>query len=209
MSQSFHSDADVRAKLGDLAGVVRYLEPSDRKFAEGLIKKGSSERGIREVSYTKVDRLWRDACRRAVLTPREREVVGVPHKVVALLEKAARSQPDPIIAYYRHGQGVALKGVPKTSKLPGILDVSAAEDGRWFGRVTPGGDFVKAREMRPDEVDQGIAMMLEFSRDPKAAAKRSARETGRCCFCDSGLDEPEDVDRGWHGRCAHTWGLPF
>jgi hypothetical protein len=208
VSSTFHSDAETRAKLAELAAVARHLPPDDRRYAETLIKKGASDRGIRDISFGKVERLWREACRTAVFSPRETVQVGHAPKVIALLSQAARNHPLPIITFYRGRQGVALKPVSPTSKLPGVLDITAPDDGPWYGRLGKGGEFVKAREQLPEDVDQAIALMLEFARDPKAAAKRSAAETGRCVFCDSALGE-DDEERGWHQHCAYTWGLPL
>jgi len=111
------------------------------------------------------------------------------------------------------------------AKVPGSLNV--CDDDRWvetdfgtkrewLGRVLVDGTYEPARAAN-GRTEDITASLREFAKDPAAAAKRSARLTGRCVFCNAALggDNPSSPSGqrslavGYGQTCAKNYGLPW
>jgi len=83
-------------------------------------------------------------------------------------------------------------------------------DGGWYATLRMDGTLLKARGVKEDWPMWRfmLAELAILNRDPHGYAKRFA-ETGRCCYCGSGLEDEPSVEAGYGPTCAKTWSRPW
>jgi len=93
------------------------------------------------------------------------------------------------------------------SANPGAIYIKAAKDdnglpGAYLGKVL-GGKFLKSRDCS----DATQAVIVELSKDPKAAAIAYGKKFGRCSVCARELTDEESVAAGIGPVCAKRYGF--
>jgi hypothetical protein len=76
---------------------------------------------------------------------------------------------------------------------------------KWFGRIEPDGEMVKAGCFTQAMADT----LNDFAMDVRAAAVKYASRTGSCSFCGRFLETKESVTVGYGPVCASKYGLPW
>lgn len=89
---------------------------------------------------------------------------------------------------------------PATGTNAGAIYVKSRE-GTYLGKVL-GGVFSRSR----DCTAALEASIVDFARDPKAAAEAYGKKYGVCCICSRELSDPESVARGIGPICATRMG---
>jgi hypothetical protein len=154
--------------------------------------------------------------------------------VLKLLDRASTPAPAPeavggdvagIFALFANAKARGLKwpkiklasgdGGPVVFKLAGpnskyAGDVLVTDGGpfganKWYGRITPAGEYVPGRAVTPDV----RGLIAAFAADPAGVAAQYGKQAGACCFCGRGLDTPESLTVGYGPVCADKFGLPW
>lgn len=97
-----------------------------------------------------------------------------------------------------------------TGRGRSVLYVSVDGYG-WIGTLRLDGTFLAARHVYTASNHYWNAVLGELAilnRDPHGYARRFA-ETGCCCYCGKGLEDPPSVEAGYGPQCAKTWGRPW
>ena len=81
------------------------------------------------------------------------------------------------------------------------------ETKNWFGRILRDGTFEPSR--KNDAPAELLPALRDFAAKPAQVAAAHGRLTGRCCFCNSGLDDPRSTAEGYGPTCAKHFGLPW
>lgn len=195
-------------------------------FADNLIRALGTAAGPTENQDPWVERLIAiaDEAKSPNGGPPLRTVeVGSMEKVVVLFDEARKhlERPRVVIAGLTEGP-VQIKIAGEDQKVPGSIDVTIElavkptdENPRgtkrdWIGRILQNGKLELSPKYRRGEVtDKVTALLQEFSRDPATGAKKSARLTGRCCFCALPLKDERSTDVGYGKHCASRYKLPW
>lgn len=162
-------------------------------------------------------------------TPRaEAAQVGDLGGVLALFAKAKSKLKFPaiVLAVPAIEQEIRLTVAGPKAKVPGSLTVTTRDkrwnpttqegEREWLGRVTVEGTYQPSRDAN-GRTEAITTSLRELAQDPAGAAKRSARLTGRCVFCNAALggnspDSPEgrkSLAVGYGRTCARNYGLPW
>lgn len=92
------------------------------------------------------------------------------------------------------------------SRVAGSIQVSQGSyPGKYFGYITPEGEFVPGR----DFASLDLTFLEAFSKSPRAYAKSSGMESGSCRFCGLTLSTKESLSVGYGPVCASHWDLPW
>jgi len=177
------------------------------------------------------DSLLRQYARNGSLSPRQEHFV---HQLVEQANRPARAAVQVAADLSRIMQlfntasahlrrPAIVLGVPNTdltlrlsvagpsASVPGSLNVTNPdlidERGRptWYGRVLTDGTY------RPSyAAPEAVADRLRaFAADPAGVAAEHGRLTGRCCFCNRGLEDERSTAVGYGPVCAGHYGLPW
>lgn len=97
---------------------------------------------------------------------------------------------------------------------PGTLNVLSYgrnDDGErdWFGRILLDGNFEASPRASLNALENIKPALKAFAADPAGEAKRSARLTGRCCFCNRDLVDERSTAVGYGSTCASHYDLPW
>ena len=137
--------------------------------------------------------------------------VGDCDGVHALFDRAAAhlKYPKITLSVPANNETIIISRAGPDAKVPFSLNVcSSTLPGRygklWYGRILRDGTF---ETMRPQEP---IATRLRaLAADPVAVAAEHGRLTGRCCFCNHGLEDDRSTAVGYGPICADHFGLPW
>lgn len=88
------------------------------------------------------------------------------------------------------------------SKNPGSLYVKD-KWGEYLGKVTPQGDFFRARGVSDDDIQP----VYDLASDPLGTAVKYGRETGSCACCGRDLTDAQSVADGIGPICKKRFGL--
>jgi hypothetical protein len=147
-------------------------------------------------------------------TPRQqqpREHVGDLGPLLALFDRARKHLKHPAIVLRVDGifSDIRLSVASERAKVPGSINVATNEafgEGLWYGRITRDGAFEPSRQETPDAL---LPALRAFACDPVGKAAEHGRLTGRCCFCNRGLDDARSTAVGYGPTCAKNFGLPW
>ena len=111
------------------------------------------------------------------------------------------------------GITVTLKGMTYNTRikmakpgrwLAGQYKVTS-EDGRaFYGRITDKGEFFPANKYTPVEIIEGLK---DLNTDPERKVIEQGIRTGRCCFCNTPLEDERSTAVGFGPVCARHYGL--
>lgn len=122
----------------------------------------------------------------------------------ALFQKAGSKLKYPKVRFQTSGFEFAISVAGSSSKYPGHLHVAQTEADRYFGRITPAGDY--AERSSHAEVK---AILVEFAADPAGTAAKHGKLTGNCCFCARKLSDSRSLSVGYGKTCSENYGLPW
>jgi hypothetical protein len=149
------------------------------------------------------------------VAPKEAQAtqVGNMTGVLALFARAKKHLKIPAIVLHVAGIGeVKLNVAGERARVPGSITV--AQNGRygeaeWFGRILTNGTFESSRKFDANTVATLAAGLERFAADPAAAARDSARLTGKCVFCNIRLTDERSTSVGYGETCASHYSLPY
>lgn len=142
--------------------------------------------------------------------------VGAMSGILALFAKATRNLKRPAIVLGVPAIGdlfsIRLSIAGPQAKVPGsitVCDGTKDPDGQrpWYGRVTLDGVFQPSRDC--PSMNAMAARLSAFSADPVGVAGEHGRLTGRCCFCNRGLEDERSTAVGYGPVCAENYDLPW
>jgi hypothetical protein len=108
-------------------------------------------------------------------------------------------------------QGLAVKWASVNGRNKGWLYVTDGgdyENGLYFGKISPEGDFVTGKDCTAAIIE----ILTAFDANPVAFACEFGRRTNTCCFCGRHLTDDKEgrsVEVGYGPICADTFGLPW
>ena len=128
-----------------------------------------------------------------------RKVADVDLAPIRAMFDTAKSNGLKKTAY--RAEGLILTAAPDTGRNPGALYVTD-EQKEYLGKLV-GTTFHPMRNA-PASVGDALRAIAE---DPKEAAVRWGRKTGRCSCCGRELTDPTSVAMGIGPICAEKWGF--
>lgn len=224
------SIAVQREQADTLAGLLPFIGPSQRSFANSLIAWGRKSFPISEGRATWTAKLIAEASARrdgkaasnqnSESAPRQIVKVGDMSGVYDLFNRAKQHLKQPGVTMACDpalGASIKVSVASARARHPGSIDVvvdsgKRDDEGRpiteWIGRVFEGGRF----EVSPRLADRSVLgpvteAVRTFAADPATGAKESARLTGRCCFCDGPLKDARSTAVGYGKTCSKRYGL--
>jgi hypothetical protein len=193
-----------------LRAALPNLEASDAKFATDLIRGFEKYGSLTDRQAPWVDRLI-DRAKLATEPQKPREQIGDLSKLLALFDRAAKHLKSPAVVILLEQIGeVRISVAGARAKIPGSINV--ATNGRygestWFGRIRRDGTFdPSSRVTTPDTL---IDQLQDFASRPAEMAAEHGRLTGRCCFCNTSLENEKSTAVGYGPVCAKKWGLSW
>lgn len=148
-------------------------------------------------------------------TPRPADVVGVGSVlgVVELLNraKAAGLLFPKLWLQLPDATPLRISIAGQRSNTPGYLILTDGKpfgENRFFGRISPAGQFELGRD--GDPVRQAlVALLAKLAAEPAKVAAEFGHVTGHCCFCSLKLTDERSVAVGYGKICAGKFGLPW
>jgi hypothetical protein len=192
-----------RSVITDLtnAQAVAALATIPGDFARKLAVDAASRKGL---SYDQM--VWAHILAMDAKTPPPAAVqLGTLPGLVALFRQAGEKLQRPKIRMIVNKEMVAIA----YNKDRGVLYVSDGGpygENKYYGKVGMNdGVFVPSHN-----APAGIAPLLQaISEDPEKASSDYGRLNGRCCFCDTELDDERSTHVGYGPTCAKNFGLPW
>jgi hypothetical protein len=99
-------------------------------------------------------------------------------------------------------EGLVLSAAPLNGRNPGAIYVTREEDNQYLGKVF-NGVFAPLDFTTKDEKDA----LVRIANDPKEAAVRWGRKTGKCSCCGRTLTNKSSIEAGIGPICANKWNL--
>lgn len=185
-------------------------------FAESLIYQYETKKKLSDKQWFWVGKLLDGASTAGVPDFTESKVsVGSMQGLIDLFKTANKKLKFPAIMLQTPtGQPVKLALAGPNSKTPGYVQVSDGGpwgQNTWFGRVSPTGEWEKSNTSKSNEdVARVVENLLRaMSADPAGTASAHGKLTGRCCFCNKGLEDEKSTSVGYGPVCAKNYGLPW
>ncbi|RYD54475.1 MAG: hypothetical protein EOP83_22100 [Verrucomicrobiaceae bacterium] len=148
--------------------------------------------------------------RNEVIPERERVEIGDMKGIIRMFDMAKQHLKKPGVTYAIQADevisSVRLKPASPNGRVPDSIDV--VRDGLWLGRILKSGDFEISPRTK-DEAREIVVGLREFAANPETGAKKSARLTGRCCFCNGFLKDERSTNAGYGPVCASHFGLAW
>ena len=143
--------------------------------------------------------------------PRVQAAVGDCAGIHALFDRASQhlKWPKITLSVPAINETIVINRAGPNAKVPFSLNVcSMTREGRfskyWYGRILRDGTFDTSM---PQEAI--AARLRDLADDPVRVAAEHGRLTGRCCFCNHGLDDERSTAVGYGPVCADHFGLPW
>lgn len=197
---------DIQEAVTVLRARWNELPAKDHHFAKDIISKpltGGRAKWIKIFA----ERLAGDA-----KPERESAIVGDMSPVVAMFKHYAENhvklprivlQPEGMPLFALHMAGIG-------SAYPGCIQIKEYEgDRKWYGRIYPDGRFELSPKYTMAQMQPILQSLRDLAADPLGEAQRSARLTGRCCFCHIRLKDERSTEMGYGPQCADNFGLDW
>lgn len=123
----------------------------------------------------------------------------------AMFELAAKHLKSPaVVLALADGREVRISRAGERSRNPGALYVAAPGfGGTYYGKLL-GTTYL------PSNDDPAVREPLHrLSSDPKGTATAHGKLTGKCCFCNSKLEDERSTEVGYGPVCAGHYGLDW
>jgi len=200
--------------LDALREALPRLPARDHAFASDLLSQ-ASRRGLTDKQMYWVRTLAERAGRKQPGAPVQ--LAAGCGRIVALLTKAAAHLKRPSIVLDSPLGPIRVAIAGSRSRYEGQVMVTSQErellpgqdypQARYFGRVTPAGQFMPGRDCTDAE---GLGERLaRFAADPAGEARTWGRLHGRCCFCNRPLRDTRSTEVGYGPDCADNYGLDW
>lgn len=126
--------------------------------------------------------------------------------IFEMMQHAAARLRNPRVSFSLESGSVALYVAGERSRYRGnVMVTDGQRGGAWYGRITPEGMFVAARDSAPWLVE----VLRVMANDPATFTAAYGRSTGRCCFCGRELSTDESLHVGYGPICAAHYNLPW
>lgn len=212
------------ATVQELATMLPMLPPSQREFAQNIIRRADYRPPSDKEMYW-VNKLVADALSPAP-APAPAQI-GDLSGILALFSTARQHLKFPAITLGVPAASLAVRinVAGPSAKFPGTLNVVKSErdevTGRrdWYGRVKLNGAYEPAQ--KASEISAAItARLVEFAANPARVAAEHGKLNGVCCFCGltlgprPGSTKPsatalKSLAVGYGKDCAEHFGLPW
>lgn len=203
-------ESSLVSELNGLLAAGRVPE-KDKGFAQSLIDyfKDTKRLSMRQAFFV------RQLITRA--TPeRHTEVIGDFSGVYTMFKKAGETLKHPKVRLNvelaDETSEIVLYLAGERSRVPGVVNVvlhSQRAGEVWCGRLGKDGVWAASHRV-PAEYQQPIRdLLLALSQNPEAVAANYGRVVGKCCFCNSGLDDARSLAVGYGPVCAKRYGLSW
>lgn len=132
--------------------------------------------------------------------------------LIELMSKGNKAKYPAIHLQTEDGKPVVLRIAGERSSNAGSINVT---DGRpygentWYGRVSPNGQWTPNRRVNPSAQASVSSLLIAMASDPAGTAAKFGKLTGRCSFCNRGLNDVRSTEVGYGPHCAKTYGLPW
>lgn len=186
--------ADLREAYAHREGNGFIISLADQLFSKGSL----SDKQI-DAWYRGKARLEEMRAQRAA-EAKEREVAGVDLASIRAMFDHAKASGLKKTAY--RAEGLVLKAAPDHGRNAGALYVTDSTTNAYLGKLV-GTTFHPVRQA-PAAVGEALQAIAA---DPKEAAVRWGRKTGRCSCCGRELTDATSVAMGIGPICAEKWGL--
>ena len=182
---------------------LKLCQMSDwNEFANSLLEQNANGKRWSENQIAAVERMMaKIAAREEARAEAARKAqVEVNLSPIKAMFESARSGGFKAPKY--RAEGLILNFAPEYGKNPGAIYVKD-EGGNYLGKVV-NGSFAP---MRTPEAEAAKEALLRIAENPKDAAIRYGRKTGRCSCCGRELTNSESIALGIGPICASKWGL--
>jgi hypothetical protein len=214
-------DAQQAATLITTAtAILPTLSESDQRFVGSMLaqheKKSTVGNPMKRLSggqwWWVNHKIEQNAERNSVVPPeREKVEIGDMKGIIRLFDKAKQHLKKAAVVVAvkvdEEIQTIRLKPASPNGRVPDSIDVLNGNR-EWMGRILRSGQF----EISPRasvEARTYIGDLRDFAADPETGAKRSARLTGRCVFCNTALKDERSTRVGYGKTCASHYGLSW
>lgn len=186
------------------------LPESKTGFAKSLLDQLKRKGALSERQWEWVDKLADIAQGIPDFTAPEPEVVGSLAGLITMFETAAQKLKYPAITLQTpSGADVAISRASAHSKNPGYIYVKVPSSVGYAGKVSPDGTFTPVRSVENALKDELTYLLREMARHPAETAAKYGKITGRCCFCNKGLEDEKSTAVGYGPTCAKSYKLPW
>lgn len=204
-------EPEVKASCDKLESLIGSLPPGKQEFAKGLIHS------TRTFGATFGRTLWlgkliemAEEHGAAPATPAADATVNVGpfNRVFALFRKANEKLQKPRIRMLFADRKTLVLQLADKGKYVGRVIVSddTGYGGKFYGLVDHDGNWTKGHKAYP-ESEQLEPMLQKLADDPAGVAREYGKLTGRCCFCNLKLTDPQSTAAGYGPVCAKNYGL--
>jgi hypothetical protein len=200
--------ARIEAEQGDFEalhpGLIEALRGAAKwsEFAASLVEAFGKYGNLTDNQTAAAERLRAKLDTRKAERAVEREASKVEVDLAGIVNLFATARKTGLKAPRYLAEGVSLSLAADHGKNPGAIYVKGIEDGEYYGKVL-GGVFSPVRAT-PDSVRDALKVIAA---NPKDAAVRYGRLTGRCSCCGRKLTDPVSVANGIGPICEAGWGL--
>jgi hypothetical protein len=204
---------ELKLKIEKLRPAINLLPKTDRDFAAGLCDWYFTKGYLSPKQAYWIDRFVAklDGVFTAPAPASVATATGMSN-IMALFDIAKKHLKHPAIVL-QTADGYVIRLAP-SKKHPGSVYIAHPVANAPFGARTAGwidaqGVYKPGDTVTPQVAKDVGALLTEFSADPVKVASQHGSLTGRCCFCNRHLSDPQSTYIGYGPVCAKHFGLPW
>ncbi len=191
--------------ISALEAALPRLDPRGREFASSLITQAAGRRGLSPKQWEWVDKL----VARAAAGGGAAAEIGSVAGIIELFDRAQRHLRRPAILLRGPDGDLRLALAGARARVPGSINVTSADRGDWYGRVTRDGVYEPCRRYDAATIAAVTRGLRAMAEDPAGQAAAYGHLTGACCFCNRALTDERSTTVGYGPVCAGHYGLPW
>lgn len=219
---TFTAPASLGARLGkQLKGLLPLMVPSDKGFAESLVKYAEKNGKLSDKQLPFAQKLVQEYSQNIQNSPvaPPQYPGGTPvdksattmlpsyyPSIVKLFEAGGSKLKAPAIVMDLYGQPIELKKSKNGIKITNGVGYGKVGS-VWFGLIDHNGQFAPSAKLQERDVAVLADFLEEFNADPFGMAGKYGKKWGKCCFCNKALTDEQSVKNGYGPVCAKNWGL--
>lgn len=227
----------MTVNIESLRSAIPSLPAHKREFAESLVAQWAVRRLSSKQYFwaCKLVRMAEEAAPQQASVPVEPTLIDGIEGVAALLKRAHGhlKAPNIVLTNMRRAADGTVERIPG---LPDALRIGFDKEGdkivvrlndTWSIIRTGRGRYGRAERKRAylgrifedgkyepfarNGVDLAVVIerLRELAADPARVAREHALLTGRCCFCNTKLEDERSTAAGYGYVCAHHYGMPW
>lgn len=204
----------ANAAIETLRSSIPLLSLRDQRFAGDLVSYFDRKHYVTPGQAPWVGKLIARAGEAVVPTePQHAVAIGDTTALNAMFDRVRvhLKAPAVIIQVPNVGMVRVFVGKPNNRRYAGKV-VVADYDKLWpqaktYGIINTAGMFEPRRGITTPPTL--IPTLTDFALNPIKHAAAYGKLTGRCCFCNSPLEDARSTAQGWGPICAKRWGLPW